>query len=73
MHTLLWWSSRLGSGTRAPHGSPALTPIEIEVPLGAVRRGGKVLEIEVGDAIVRCDVGADVAYIASLVHALRGS
>jgi hypothetical protein len=73
VNTLRWWSSRLGHDTRAEHGSPAMKPIEIAVPEGGVRSGGDVFEISVGDAVVRCDVGTDVAYVASLVRTLRGS
>jgi hypothetical protein len=29
--TLLWWSSRLGRGTRGEHGAPEITAIEIAV------------------------------------------
>lgn len=72
-NTLRWWSSRLGHDTRAEHGLPAGKPIEIAVPAGAVRTRGGVVEVEVGDAVVRCDVGTDVAYVAAVVRTLRGS
>jgi hypothetical protein len=72
-NTLRWWSSRLGHDTRAEHGLSAAKPIEIAVPAGAVRTRGSVLEVEVGDAVVRCDVGTDVAYVAAVVRTLRGS
>jgi hypothetical protein len=32
-----------------------------------------MVEVEVGDAVVRCDVGTDVAYVAAVVRTLRGS
>ena len=66
--SLRWWSSALGRDTRASHGgSEAIEPIEIEV---APRDGFGSVEIAVGDATVRCDVGTSVEYVASLVRAL---
>ena len=70
-NTLRWWSSRLGRDTRAVHGSPAITPIEIAVSDGVTRVGPSVFEVVVGDALVRCDVGTDVRYVAELVRTLR--
>jgi hypothetical protein len=67
--TLRWWSSALQRDTRAEHGSSAIEPIEISVGMRAAR--GASLEIAVGGAVLRCEVGADVAYVASLVRALR--
>jgi len=52
---------------------PAAKPIEIAVPAGAVRARGGVMEVEVGDAVVRCDVDTDVVYVAAVVRTLRGS
>jgi hypothetical protein len=69
--TLQWWSWRLGNDTRAVHGRAEVTAIEIAVP--ATSRAVKTIEIAVGDAIVRCDVGVDVEYVASLLRALRKS
>lgn len=71
-NTLRWWSSRLGRDTRAVHGSPAGAPIEIAVSDGVARVGPSVFEVVVGDALVRCDVGTDVRYVAELVRTLRG-
>jgi hypothetical protein len=70
--TLRWWSSRLGRDTRAVHGAPVVTPIEIAVGDGVTRGGPSVFEVVVGDALVRCDVGTDVRYVAELVRTLRG-
>ena len=67
--TLRWWSSRLGRDTRAEHGAAKLVPLEVTVA-SAVSRD-VTLEIAVGSAIVRCEVGADVSYVAALVRALR--
>jgi len=61
-------ASRLGRGTRAEHG-PSIEPIEITVPTGAM---GSSIEVAVGDAVIRCEPGADVTYIAALVRALSG-
>jgi hypothetical protein len=33
--------------------------------------GSSVFEVVVGDALVRCDVGTDVRYVAELVRTLR--
>jgi hypothetical protein len=71
-NTLRWWSSRLGRDTRAAHGPPAVTPIEIAVSDGVTRVGPSVFEVVIGDALVRCDVGTDVRYVAELVRTLRG-
>lgn len=72
-NTLQWWSSRLGSDTRAEHGSPVPMPIEIAVPDGGTRPRAETFEIAIGDTVVRCEVGTDVVYVAALVRALRGS
>jgi hypothetical protein len=33
---------------------------------------GSPIEVAVGDAVIRCEPGADVTYIAALVRALSG-
>ena len=71
--TLRWWSSQLRHGTRAKHGSSALIPLEIALPSDAVRTTAGTIEIVVGEAVVRCDIGADIEYVVALVVALRGS
>ncbi len=65
--TLRWWSSELHRDTRAPHGS-AIEPIELSLA-PATSKG--FVEIAAGDAVVRCEVGTDVAYVAALVRSLR--
>jgi hypothetical protein len=71
-NTLRWWSSRLGRVTRAKHGAPGAEPIEIAVSESVTRVvGSSVFEVVVGDALVRCDVGTDVRYVAELVRTLR--
>lgn len=67
--TLSWWSSTLQRDTRAEHGSSAIEPIEIAVQAPATHGA---VEIAVGGVVVRCELGADVAYVTALVHALRG-
>jgi hypothetical protein len=47
--------------------------IEIAVPTGTVGARAGMLEVEVGDAVLRCDVGTDVEYVAAVVRTLRGS
>lgn len=66
--TLRGWASKLGRDTRALHGSAAIEPIEVSVAR-ASRGGG--FEIAVAGAVVHCEVGADVDYVASLIRALR--
>jgi hypothetical protein len=68
VHSVRWWSSALGRDSRASHGSSEIQPIEIAV--AATPRGSGV-EIAVGGAVLRCEVGADVDYVAALVRALR--
>jgi hypothetical protein len=48
-------------------------PIEIALPEDGTRPRADTFEIAIGDAVVRCEIGADVAYVAALVRALRGS
>jgi hypothetical protein len=71
--TLLWWSSRLGRGTRAGHGAQEITAIEIAVPLRGERAPAGSIEVVAGDTVVRCEVGTDVEYVATLVRRLRES
>ena len=66
--TLRWWSGELGRDTRAAHGSSAIEPIELSLP---TPRSGGFVEIAAGDAVIRCQVGTDVAYVAALVRSLR--
>jgi hypothetical protein len=68
VNSLRWWSSALGRDTRASHGSTAIEPIEIAV---APTLRSVSLEIAVGGVVLRCDVGTDIDYVASLVRALR--
>jgi hypothetical protein len=70
VNSLRWWSSEFGRGTRAEHGSSAIEPIELSIAQPASR--GNMLEIAVGITVLRCEVGVDVDYLASLVRALRG-
>jgi hypothetical protein len=69
---LRWWSSILGRDTRAQHGGSAIEPIEIAVPTPPRGMTGAMVEVAVGDAIIRCELGADIAYIAALARALAG-
>jgi hypothetical protein len=66
--SLRWWSSALGRGTRAEHGVSAVEPIEIAVP--SPMRAPSAVEVAIGDAVIRCEPGVDVAYVAALIRAL---
>jgi hypothetical protein len=68
--TLRWWSSVLGRDTRAGHGTTAIEPIEIAVVPSAPKGMASSVEVAIGEAVVRCEIGADVEYIAALVRAL---
>jgi hypothetical protein len=70
--TLLWWSSQFSRGTRAEHGSSAPAPIEIAVDAVTTRSTSGFVEVAVGGVVIRCAVGADAAYVATLVRAFRG-
>ena len=71
-NTLLWWSSQLGRGTRAKHGSPAPAAIEIALDEVTTLSPSGFVEVAVGGAVIRCAVGTDAVYVAALVRALRG-
>jgi hypothetical protein len=43
----------------------------LEVAVASAVRREVTLEIAVGAAVVRCEVGADVSYVAALVRALQ--
>ena len=70
--TLLWWSSQLKRGTRAKHGAPAPAAIEIAVDEVRTVSTSGFVEVAVGEAVIRCAVGTDAVYVASLARALRG-
>jgi len=63
--TLQWWSWRLGNDTRASHGPREVTAIEPAVPSES-RSRSTLVEVAIGDAIVRCEAGTDAEYVASL-------
>ncbi len=70
--TLRWWSSALRRDTRAERGSPRIEPIAIELVSSAptFASSGGSIEIAVGRARLRVDVGTDVVYVAALVREL---
>jgi hypothetical protein len=43
------------------------------MPPSGERAAAGSIEVVAGDAIVRCEVGTDVEYVAMLVRRLRGS
>jgi hypothetical protein len=47
-----------------------VTAIEIAVPTESCSRS-TLVEVAVGDAVVRCEAGTDAGYVASLVRAIR--
>lgn len=66
--TLRWWSWKVGREDGVGRETSPL-PIEIAVP-HSVSASPKTLEIVVGAVLVRCEVGTDAPYVASLVRAL---
>jgi hypothetical protein len=70
--TLRWWSSTLRRDTRAKRGSPRIEPIAIELVPSAptFASPGGAIEIAIGCAHLRVEVGTDVAYVAALVREL---
>ncbi len=70
--TLRWWSSALRRDTRALRGSQRIEPIAIELvpPTPTFASSGGTIEIEVGCARVRVEVGTDVTYVGALVREL---
>src|SRR5512134_59333 len=60
--TLSWWSSTLRRDTRAERGSDRkpVTAIEIALPPASAARH---IEIAIGGAVVRVEVGSDVDYV----------
>lgn len=66
--TLQWWAWKLGQEQRE---SPMpFVPVEVSAPLAAP---SETIDLEVAGMQVRVPVGADVAYVARLVDALRAS
>jgi hypothetical protein len=49
---------------------PAIEAIELALPTGAPRAKDGVLEVAIGDAVIRFDASVEVSYVASLVRAL---
>jgi len=73
--SLRWWSSELGRGSRASgHGRRGgeIEAIELTLPAAGPGAPAGVLEVAVGNAVVRFDATVGVAYVASLVRALGG-
>lgn len=66
--TLKWWAWKLGQQTRAP--TMTFVPVELSGPRHVEQHA---VEIEVAGVHVRIPVGADVAYVATLVRALSAS
>lgn len=72
--TLLWWSSMLKRGTRAEREPrAAIVPLEVTVTPTVTALGGNAIEIAVGRAVLRVEVGTDVAYVSELVERLGAS
>ena len=65
--TLTWWRWRLRHEEASSGGAPQLLPVVVESP----RPDAGPIEIAVADVRLRVEVGSDVAYVATLVGALR--
>jgi len=68
--TLRWWSSALRRDTRAERGSAEPIAIELGASAPSIASASTMLEIAIGAALVRLEVGTDVAYVAALVREL---
>lgn len=64
--TLAWWRWKLGAEERR---DPLLLPVVVGDR--APEPEPVVVELRIGDVIIRVGSGSDVAYIAALVAALR--
>jgi len=72
--TLLWWSSALRRGTRAERESAAaMVPLEVRVTRPVAALSGSAIEIAVGRAVLRVEVGTEVRYVSELVQRLGTS
>ena len=66
--TLAWWRWRLGA-----ESAPRLLPVIVSRRNTSADVQRKGVEVVVSDVRLRIEVGADVAYVAALVDALRGA
>lgn len=59
---LRWWSSELRRDSASRHGGggPAIQAIQLEVPSAALRASGGIVEVAVGNVVIRFDPGVDV-------------
>jgi len=67
--TLCWWRSELKRRSRSA-GGQRLLPVVVEGPV--VAAGGPI-EVVLDGAVIRVVPGTDVAYVATLVRALRAA
>lgn len=68
--TLRWWSYELKAEARPPSVASAIVPVEIALPRADGQRASRPIELGTGRAVLRFEIGTDVAYIAALAQAL---
>jgi transposase-like protein len=71
--TLTWWKWRLGASAGRPvtGGAIRLLPVAVSSGESGATRASRGIAIEVGEARVHIEVGADVEYVGALVERLR--
>jgi hypothetical protein len=71
--TLYWWRWKLGALRRRPGGDTAirLLPVAVSAGISLEPPAARVIVIHVADLQVQVESGTDVAYVASLVAAIR--
>jgi hypothetical protein len=68
--TLRWWSYTLKAERRPKRDGSSIVPIEIAVPISERVGPTPTIELGTGKAVLRFEIGTDVAYIAALARAL---
>lgn len=67
--TLTWWRWKLRSEADS---ETALLPVVVRSDQRQRLSGPAVVELSIGDVVIRVAGGTDVEYVAALVEALRG-
>jgi transposase-like protein len=67
--TLSWWRWKLRSDERV---EARFLPVVVSTPAASVVSSESEIELRIRDVTIRVRTDADVAYIASLIEAIRG-